>query len=255
MMTMPRRNFLLALPAGALLAGSGCGSPPAAAPAATPVATPRPWTDQPAYSIVDIDIRDGKAFGEYVAGHTPTIAAVGGRFLVAGAMPKAVEGSWPARRMVIHQWPSAQVFIDWYASAAYAPWKKIRHGASSANVILVQGIAGSPPSPEVAPAFTLVDIDVRDGAGFGRYVQGHMPGLRAAGGVFLVAGGRIEVIEGTWAPKRVVLHRWPDAATFQRWYGSDDYRPWRDLRHSVSQANVVIAEGLSEKGKGERRMP
>lgn len=252
MKPMHRRDVVALLPA---LLGAGCAAPPppqAAAPSPAPMPA---WTAQPAYSIVRIDIRDGKAFGEYVTGHTPTIAAVGGRFLVAGAMPQTVEGEWPARRMVIHQWPNAQVFLDWYGSPAYEPWKRLRHSASSADVVLVQGVAGAEPSPESAPAFVVIDVDVRDAAAFGRYVQGHMPGLRAAGGAFLVAGGRFEVIEGNWTPHRLVMHRWPSAADFRSWYGSAEYRPWRDLRWSAARADVALVEGLSEKAKAEMRMP
>ncbi len=264
MTSMPRRSFVAAVPA--LLAAGACSTPPPApAPAAVPApgpapgtgapATPRPWTDQPAFSLVRVDIRDGKAFGEYVAGHTPTIAAVGGRFVVAGAMPQTIEGQWPARRMVVHQWPSAQVFLDWYDSPAYAPWKRLRHSASSADVVLVQGVAAAAPSAEVVPAFVVIDLDVRDAAAFGRYVQGHMPGLRAAGGSFVVAGGRLQVIEGGWTPRRLVMHRWPSAADFRDWYDSAGYRPWRDLRWSAARTDVALVEGLSEKAKAERRMP
>ncbi len=252
-----RRHMMLGLPAAVALVSSGCASTAPRTAAPTPATAPaeRPWTDRPVFSVIDVDIRDGKAFGEYAAGHTPTIAAVGGRFLVAGAMPKAIEGTWPAHRVVIHEWPNAQTFFSWYDSPAYAPWKKVRHGASTANVILVQGIASSPPSADVSPAFVIIDVDVRDGAAFGRYVQGHTPSLLAAGGSFLAAGGRIQVVEGTWNPKRVVLHRWPSIQAFDQWYESAAYRPWRDLRHSASSARVALVEGLSERQKTARKMP
>lgn len=261
---LPRRGFVLAMPALAL--GGGCAAPgpsappPAPAPAPAPAAAaapaaPRPWTDQPAFSIVRVEVRDGKAFGEYAAGHAPTIAAAGGRFLAAGALPQTIEGQWPARRMVIHQWPRAQAFLDWYDSPAYARWKKLRHSASSAEVLLVQGVAPSAPSPTQAPAFVVIDVEVQDGAAFGRYVQGHMPGMRAAGGEFLVAGGRIEVVEGDWRPRRVVMHRWPAADAFRRWYDSADYRPWRDVRWAAARTNVALVEGLSEQAKAQRGMP
>lgn len=258
-----RRSFVVTLPA--VLAAGACATsgPPTPSPstpdpstATRPAAPAAPaWTDQVAYSIVRVEVRDGKAFGEYVVGHSPTIAAAGGRFIAAGAMPQTIEGTWPARRMVIHQWPAARAFLDWYDSAAYAPWKRLRQSASTADVVLVQGVAPSAPSAEVAPAFVVIDVQVRDGAAFGRYVQGHMPGLRAGGGGFLVAGGRIQVIEGGWTPRRLVMHRWPSAGDFRRWYESTEYRPWRDLRWSAAAADVALVEGLSERTKAERRMP
>ena len=262
MLTTPadtsRRALLGLVPTTLTLAACGTAPPsePAAAPAAAPSpAAPPDWTNQPAYSIVRIEVRDGRAFGEYVAGHTPSLAAAGGRFIAAGAMPQAIEGDWPPRRMVIHQWPDARAFLSWYESAAYAPWKRLRHSASSADVVLVQGIAGSAPSAQVAPAFVVIDVDVREGPAFGRYVQGHMPGMRAAGGSFLAAGGRLQVIEGQWSPRRVVLHRWPSLDAFRAWYASAEYRPWRDMRWGAARTNVALVEGLSDRTMAERRMP
>lgn len=248
---LSRRAAALGMPVALASIASGC-----AVPAAAPPAPPAPaWTGKPAFSIVDIQIHDGKAFGEYVAGHTATIAQAGGRFLVAGARGEAIEGSRQPRTMVIHQWPTAQAFLDWYHGPAYAPWKPKRMAAATADVILVQGLIESAPSPTVSPGFTVVDIDVRDGQTFGRYVQGHVPSLTAAGGQFLAAGGRIEVIEGQWRPRRVILHRWPSPQAFRDWYASEAYRPWKELRHSVSSANVALVAGLSDAQKAERRMP
>lgn len=254
MSILPRRTFVSAMPVW--MAAGACSAPaPAPTGAPAPTAAPRPWTDQAAFSIVRVEVRDGKAFGEYVVGHAPTIAAAGGRFLAAGATPQSIEGEWPARRMVIHQWPRAQAFLDWYDSAAYAPWKRLRHAAASADVVLLQGVAGSAPQSDIAPAFVVIDVDVHDGAAFGRYVQGHMPGLRAAGGSFLAAGGRFQVIEGGWSPKRLVLHRWPSVEAFRAWYDSAEYRPWRDLRWSAARAQVALLAGLSERAKAERKLP
>ena len=55
------------------------------------------------------------------------------------------------RSMVIHQWPTAQAFLDWYHGPAYAPWKPKRMAAATADVILVQGLIESAPSPTVSP--------------------------------------------------------------------------------------------------------
>jgi uncharacterized protein (DUF1330 family) len=249
-----RRTAALGVPIALAALGSGCALPPVA-PAPQPAPAAPGWTGKPAFSIVDIQIHDGKAFGEYIAGHTASIAQAGGRFLAAGARGEAIEGARQPRNMVIHQWPNAQAFLAWYDGPAYAPWKPRRMAAATADVILVQGLIESAPSPTVSPGFSVVDIEVRDAAAFSRYVQGHMPSLNAAGGQFLAAGGRIEVIEGQWRPRRVVLHRWPSPQAFRDWYASEAYRPWKELRHAVSSANVALVAGLSNAQKAERRMP
>ncbi len=244
-------------PTPATPTGSAVTSPVPGSPAPPPAAQ-RGWTDRPVFSIVRVQIRDERAFGDYLTGHLPTIAAFEGRFLAAGAMPQPVEGEWPMRRMIIHQWPSAQVFFQWYEGSPYAPWRQIRQRAADTEMVLVQGIAPSAPAATQPPAFVVSDVAVRDGATFARYAQGHTRSLRAAGGELLAAGGRFQVIEGEWdqrEPRRIELHRWPSMAAFRGWYDSAEYRPWRSLRWSASQADVALLEGLSEAQKSERRMP
>ena len=97
-----------------------------------------------------------------------------------------------------------------------------------------------------APAYSIVDVRVRDEARFQQYVDGHMATLTPYGGRFLVAGGRFDVVEGDWTPHLLVVHRWPSRAAFYDWYGSEAYRPWKRLRRASSTANVVLVEGLPE---------
>lgn len=126
--------------------------------------------------------------------------------------------------------------------------------SSQSNLTLQQPIADEKPWTG-KPVFSIVDVQVNDGKAFGENVVGHSATVAEAGGKFLAAGGPIQVIEGTWSPKRVILHRWPDEKAFRNWYKSDEYRPWRELRHSVSSANVVLANGLSDAQKIQRKMP
>jgi len=231
-------------------------APPTPAPASSPLPAAGGWTDQPVFSLVRVQIRDERAFGDYLlTGHLPTIGAFGGRFLAAGALPQPVEGDWPLRRMIVHQWPSAQVFLQWYESSSYAPWRQIRQRAAETEMVLVQGIAPSAPAPAQPPAFVVTDLAVRDPAAWARYAQGRAPGLRAAGGEMLVADGHFQLIEGAWEPRRLSIQRWPSMAAFRHWYESAGYRPWRDLRWSVATGDIALIEGLSEAQKAERRIP
>jgi len=233
--------------------GTAVTSPVPRSPSPPPAAGG--WTDKPVFSLVRVQIRDARAFGDYLGGHLPTIGAFGGRFLAAGALPQPVEGDWPLRRMIVHQWPSAQVFFQWYESSPYAPWRQIRQRAADTDFVLAQGIAPSAPSARQPPAFVVADVDVRDTTTMSRYARDQLPLLRAAGGELLVSGGQLEVIEGTWEPRQLELQRWPSTAAFRAWYDSPGYRPWRDLRWSASQSDMALLEGLSEAQKSERSMP
>lgn len=238
---------------GAGPSGSAVTSPVPSSPAPPP--SSGRWTDRPVFSLVRVEIRDPRAFGDYLGGHLPTIGAFGGRFLAAGALPLPVEGDWPMRRMIVHQWPSSQVFFQWYESSSYAPWRQIRQRAADTDFVLLQGVASSAPAATQPPAFLVADVTVRDPAAMSRYAQGHAAALRAAGGEFLASGGHFEVIEGGWEPRRLVLQRWPSVSAYRDWYESAAYRPWRDLRWSASSTDMALVEGLSEAQKSARSMP
>ena len=230
----------------------------------------------PAYSIVKVSVHNVPKFIEYVMGHMPTVARCGGKFLAvtrgAPVQPEVIEKDLglvlssfdPAvpQVMVIHQWPCAKIFHKWYNSRAYAPWKALRHSASNAEVILVEGLRGADTTDYYPPAFSAVDVNVLDQAVFsGEYVnvndpsKGHFPTVEKFGGKFLIAGRKVETIEGTWAPKFFVMHRFPSIEIWKLWYNSADYAPWKAKRHSASKADVMLIQGLTETFKKEKHIP
>lgn len=94
------------------------------------------------------------------------------------------------------------------------------------------------------PAFILADIDVSDPEGFETYRQLVAPTIAAAGGVYRVRGGAIEVLEGDVRPKRLVILEFPSMASARAWYESDAYAPVKAIRRKTSQTNVLLVEGL-----------
>jgi uncharacterized protein (DUF1330 family) len=76
----------------------------------------------------------------------------------------------------------------------------------------------------------------------------YKPGVPALvkkhGGVFLARGGRTETIEGTWQPGRVVLFRFPDAASVKAFFDDPEYAPLKAIRHRASEGSIIMVEGL-----------
>jgi uncharacterized protein (DUF1330 family) len=93
-----------------------------------------------AYLIVDIDVRDAKAFDEYRKMVVPTIQKYGGRYLVRGGATTVLEGNWQPKRVVVLEFDSVERAREWYDSADYRPARDIRLKASSGNAVLVEGI-------------------------------------------------------------------------------------------------------------------
>jgi uncharacterized protein (DUF1330 family) len=64
------------------------------------------------------------------------------------------------------------------------------------------------------------------------------------GGRFIARGGRHEILEGDYAPVRVVIIEFPDLDSARGWYESEDYAPLRELRRSASDTDIYVVDGL-----------
>jgi uncharacterized protein (DUF1330 family) len=64
------------------------------------------------------------------------------------------------------------------------------------------------------------------------------------GGRYLVRGGKVDVVEGSWRPVFPVIVQFPSLEQAHKWYGSEEYRELKALRHSACKANAVFMEGL-----------
>jgi uncharacterized protein (DUF1330 family) len=96
------------------------------------------------------------------------------------------------------------------------------------------------------PAYLVVDVDITDSDTYQTYATQVPPILHQYGGRFLVRGGRTEVLEGDWQPKRLVVLQFPDTAAAKRFYNSREYRAIVEFRHRAATTRMVLAEGYEE---------
>ncbi|MBI2585240.1 MAG: DUF1330 domain-containing protein [Rhodospirillales bacterium] len=93
-------------------------------------------------------------------------------------------------------------------------------------------------------AYIITQVDVHDPETFEKYRQLAGPVLARFGGEFLVRGGRMEVLEGTWAYPRGVIIRFPDRETAKKWHESTEYGKIKKLRHASATANMIVVDGI-----------
>jgi uncharacterized protein (DUF1330 family) len=93
----------------------------------------------PAYVIADITVRDPDRYAEYRAQVPATVARHGGRFIVRGGAHERLEGDWQPGRLVVIEFPDMAAAKAWYASQEYGPLIRLRQGASTGTVLLVEG--------------------------------------------------------------------------------------------------------------------
>jgi uncharacterized protein (DUF1330 family) len=94
----------------------------------------------PAYVIGSVTgAWDADALEEYRRRNTDAVADHGGRFLVRGGEHEVLEGDWDTLRIVVMEFPDADAARAWWTSDEYEAIKPIRRGASTTNIVLVDG--------------------------------------------------------------------------------------------------------------------
>jgi uncharacterized protein (DUF1330 family) len=93
-----------------------------------------------AYIVVDIDVHDAPGLEEYRRQVPATVTKFGGRFIVRGGSFQVLEGAWQPKRLVLLEFPSVEQARRWYDSEEYRPLKAMRLKASTANLVLVDGV-------------------------------------------------------------------------------------------------------------------
>ena len=70
------------------------------------------------------------------------------------------------------------------------------------------------------------------------------PALEKAGARYLARGGKHQVYEGDWSPRRIVLLDFPSLEAFETFYHGETYRSLKSIRDACSSARLVSVEGL-----------
>ena len=92
-------------------------------------------------------------------------------------------------------------------------------------------------------AYVIANVKAHDTASFEEYRRQVPATIVKHGGRYLVRGGRVERLEGTWTPARLVVLEFPSMEQARRWYESDDYRGPKALRMKCAVTDVIFVEG------------
>jgi uncharacterized protein (DUF1330 family) len=96
----------------------------------------------------------------------------------------------------------------------------------------------------MAPAYLIVDMKVSDPERYKEYMALAPAAVKAAGGEYLVRGGRHETLEGDWQPHRIVMLRFPSYEQAKAFYDGE-YRHVRAKRAGATEYfNMILVEGV-----------
>ena len=94
------------------------------------------------------------------------------------------------------------------------------------------------------PAYVIANVDILDPTPYERYKGMAPPSIAAYGGRYVARGGKVQVLEGSWQPTRLVILEFPNAAQARAWWESKEYAEAKAVRQSCARADLVIVEGL-----------
>ena len=96
------------------------------------------------------------------------------------------------------------------------------------------------------PAYVIVEMNISDPEQYKGYMASAPAAVKAAGGEYLVRGGRHETLEGDWQPHRVAMLRFPDYDKAKAFYDGELYTHARSQRAGATEYfNMVLVEGVA----------
>ena len=94
-------------------------------------------------------------------------------------------------------------------------------------------------------AYFIVNVEIKDAEKLKPYMEAAPAIFKKYGGKFLARGGDLEVLEGDWNPKRLILVEFESRDQAMAFFNSKDYQAVIATRHSAAITDWVLAEGLS----------
>jgi uncharacterized protein (DUF1330 family) len=97
-----------------------------------------------------------------------------------------------------------------------------------------------------APAYLIVEMHITDPEQYKLYMAEAPAVVKAAGGEYLVRGGRHETLEGARHPHRVAMLRFPSYEQAKAFYDGPAYTAVRARRAGATEYfNMVLVEGVA----------
>ncbi len=97
----------------------------------------------------------------------------------------------------------------------------------------------------MAAGYIIVDMQISDMEQYKKYMAEAPAAVAAAGGEYLVRGGRFEALEGQWQPARIAMLRFPSYDAAKAFYDGEMYRAAKAKRAGATEFfNMVLVEGV-----------
>ena len=96
----------------------------------------------------------------------------------------------------------------------------------------------------MSSAYILANVDVKNPAAYEEYKRLSSIAMKAHGAEVCIRGGKADVLEGNWAPDRLVLLKFPSTQQARKFYDSAEYGAARKAREGIAVMRMVLIEGV-----------
>ena len=94
-------------------------------------------------------------------------------------------------------------------------------------------------------AYLVLDFSVKDRAGFMPYVRAIPDFIAKHGGRYIVRGEAPSVMEGDWAPERLVILEFPSQDAARAFLADPEAQDLFAVRHRTTVSKLVLVEGCT----------
>ena len=94
------------------------------------------------------------------------------------------------------------------------------------------------------PAYIVAHVTVTNPEQYEEYKKLSTIAMQVHGAELCVRGGKVEVLEGDWAPTRVVILKFPSLAAAKAYNESVEYTAARNSRQGAAVMRMIAVEGV-----------
>lgn len=96
-----------------------------------------------------------------------------------------------------------------------------------------------------SPSYFVIDVKINDPEGIKPYQAEVEKTFKAFGGKRIVAGGKVDVLEGDAPRGRIVIVRFPSMEQAHAWHESPEYQAIAGYRHAAAESRAYLVEGVA----------
>ncbi len=94
-------------------------------------------------------------------------------------------------------------------------------------------------------AYVISDVTARDPGAWQAYRTRAAASIARHGGRYLVRGGAVELLEGAWNPRLIVVVEFPSREQAQAWYRSPEYAEALAVRDMALERHLILVDGVA----------